>query len=191
MDRGDKENWSTEVYIEKLAEGLAETLLAAGVSKLAAVQYIRSATVGSAEYLWDLLNTARVENPNDFETLLLWAQWHTNRKPAEAETVYRRLIQMQPDSDRAHFHFGCHILETHPDPKEAIPVLEKAYQLNPNAHATLMHLASAHKKLEQYEQALKYYQASWDRTRGRRASFGISSMKSKLAEQQITPQGDR
>ena len=191
MDISHKENWTVDVYIEKMAEGIAETLLAEGISKLAIVRYISGTTVASAEYKRDLLNAARAENPNDFETLLLWARRYVERKPAEAETVYRRLIQMQPDSDRAHFYFGYHILQTHPEPREAIPALEKAYQLNPNLHAALMHLARAHKKLGQYEQALKYYQASWDRSPSRSASFGISYVKSKLAEQQTTPQGDR
>ena len=90
---------------------------------------------------------ALVENPDDFHALLYWAGLIKSDNPAEAESIYRRLVKMRPDSFPALYDMGKHIVRTYSDPSEAIPYLEKAYHLAPHYVGSLLHLGRAYTKL--------------------------------------------
>lgn len=121
--------------------------------------YLVSHGLVGNKHILPYVEQAHAENLDDFETLKLWADAYSKEKPKEAEAIYRRLVKTRPNSLRAHYTLGKHILDTHPNPTEAIPYLEKAYQLNPKWYGPLMGLGDVYHKLGQKEKAYKYFQA--------------------------------
>ena len=107
-----------------------------------------------------LIERASAENPDDFDTLYYWCGMNTREKPAAAEAGSRRLVEMRPNSMRALYGLGEIILENHPEPREAIPYLEKTYLLNPSWYGPIYVLGRVYFKLGNLEKALKYFQAS-------------------------------
>ncbi len=95
---------------------------------------------------------ALVENPDDFYALLYWAGLIKADNPAEAESIYRRLVKMRPDSFPALYDMGRHIVRTYSDPSEAIPYLEKAYHLAPHYVGSLLHLGRAYTRNDRSHQ---------------------------------------
>lgn len=143
-----------EVYREKIvrivSEGLDTCTAAVFVLKMG----------GYYEEARTLFEKAIAEKPDDFYALYYWGGLTESEKPDEAETRLRRLVEMQPDSLIAVFALGRHIVDTHPEPREAIPYLEHAYTLNPEWHGPIYNLGVAYYRLQEYEKALRYLQAS-------------------------------
>ncbi len=126
---------------------------------------------------------ALVENPDDFYALLYWAGLIKADNPAEAESIFRRLVEMRPDSFRALYSLGRHIVRTYSDPSEAIPYLEKAYHLAPHYAGPLLDLGIAYTKLGEFEKALKYFEACDVFTGGPSdvSAMYVSSIKKRLS----------
>ncbi|RKU13772.1 hypothetical protein C6501_09265 [Candidatus Poribacteria bacterium] len=140
-------------YKRKVAEALSE-----GLDPLVASMYIMD-TIRSRSYAKELAEEALAQNPNDFETLEHWAGMFRHDKPDEVETVYRRLVQMRPDDLRTLYKLGTFIVHNSDDPSEAIPYLEKAYQLKPDWANPLLFLGEVYFRLRKFEKSLRYLQA--------------------------------
>ena len=110
------------------------------------------------------LDKALAENPNDFETMLFWAEnavstleneldYTLNRKKVE---VLRRLYEMNPNHHRVLYGLGRSIHNAYP--KEALGYVQKAFELEPKHYANFLLLAKCYLKTGQYEKALAEYQ---------------------------------
>ncbi|MGH3630091.1 MAG: tetratricopeptide repeat-containing sulfotransferase family protein, partial [Sciscionella sp.] len=81
---------------------------------------------------------------------------YANGHPAQAETLARRLIQLDPLHCDAHYLAGAIRLDAG-DPATALPLLETAVQLNP-IHPGVQHaLANSHYALGHWQEAINYY----------------------------------
>ena len=143
-----------EAFRQKVVEILSEGL----DTRTAAVVALKMG--GLSEEAKTLFEKAISENPDDFQALRYWCGLNEAKKPVEVEVVRRRLVEMRPDSLVAVVGLGNHILNTHKEPREAIPYLEKAYRLNPDWHGPIFSLGMVYYRLGEYEKALKYLQAS-------------------------------
>ena len=172
-----------EAFDKKIVEILTE-----GLDPLPAALFVMSKGLVRHKAK-PLIDKALAENPDDFDTLYYWCGMNKREKPAEAEAGYRRLVEMRPESMAALFGLGRIIVDTHPEPREAIPYLEKVYRLNPSWHGAIFVLGRAYLGLGQLEKALKYFQASEAFTGPTgMTSLYIPFIKWKLAEMET--QGD-
>ncbi len=150
----DGSSMPVAVYDKKTAEILAE-----GLEPLPAALFVL-AIGGLQQEAKRLLDIAREANPDDFDTLSYWCGMNKDDKPVEVEAVRRRLLEMRPESVGALFGLATHLVDHHPEPREAIPYLEKVYHLNPRWPGAIYVLGCAYFTLGDYEKALRYFQAS-------------------------------
>ena len=109
----------------------------------------------------ELLSQAYLENPDDLEAALSHcAGFEIDGNLAGAEAAYRRLVELYPDSIEAKYYFGNFLSENHPEPWEAIPLLEEVYRQAPFWYAPLFDLGLTYYSLGDYEKSLRYFQAS-------------------------------
>lgn len=104
-------------------------------------------------YIRELTAQALAENPNDFDTILLWTRLQPYQSYAhnpEREAGYRKLLEMEPTSLVALVGLGESIYWVQPE--EAVQHLEKAKLKDPGlANA---YLAFAYQRLGDYDKAL-------------------------------------
>ena len=136
--------------------------LTAGMDAFTAAKFIYELNRGRegryAPYIRELTAQALAENPNDFDTILLWTRLQPRKSYAhnpERETGYRKLLEMDPNSVSALVGLGAAIYWVQPE--EAIEHLEKAKLQNPSlANA---YLGFAYQRVGDYDKALEILKA--------------------------------
>ncbi len=141
-----------QAYRRKLAEALSE-----GLDPLVGALFIAAKHV-SNDYAKELVDKAYAQNPNDYEVLIYWCMYHSLDNPDEVKATYLRMLQTRPDDIRILYSLGQLILENEDTPREAIPYLEKAYQLKPDWADPILILGQVYFELREFEKSLRYFQ---------------------------------
>lgn len=131
--------------------------LTAGMDAFTAAKFLYELNRGRegryTPYIRELTVQALAENPNDFDTILLWIRLQLYQSYAhnpEREAGYRKLLEMEPTSLAALVGLGESIYWVQPE--EAVQHLEKAKLKDPGlANA---YLAFAYQRLGDYDKAL-------------------------------------
>lgn len=131
--------------------------LTAGMDAFTAAKFLYELNGGReghyTPYIRELTVQALAENPNDFDTILLWTRLQPYQSYAhnpEREAGYRKLLEMEPTSLAALVGLGESIYWVQPE--EAVQHLEKAKLKDPGlANA---YLAFAYQRLGDYDKAL-------------------------------------
>ena len=131
-------------------------ILADGLDDLRAAKFLK-ALGGYAAYAREYADKALAENPDDFETLLLWTKLRVDDE--EREYGYRRLLEMAPNSITVLTGLGC--LLANDAPEEAIKHLEKANSLD--ATAGLYELGWAYQRVGEYDKAVTALKKAYQR----------------------------
>lgn len=103
---------------------------------------------------------AYADNPNNPETLLYWSS--TLESQEEKNAVYRRVLEIDPNSATALLRLGRNLAAD--NPHAAIEYLTKVEHLqNPLAPTPYTDLALAYQKIGEYDKALNAYRKGYDR----------------------------
>ena len=133
-------------------------ILADGLDALSAAKFLK-ALGGYAAYAREYADKALAENPDDFETLLVWTQFRNSDEQTEEIAGYRRLLEMNPNSIPALVGLGRRLARSAPE--EAIEVLERANKLD--SSAGLYHLGISYQSVGKYDKALTVLQKEYAR----------------------------
>jgi tetratricopeptide (TPR) repeat protein len=95
------------------------------------------------------------ENPDK----LFYAQTLLAHHEEEAEAVYRRALVMAPNSIRVIYGLGTLITTT--KPKEAIGLLEKVIQMEPQSPYAYLDVAVSYRTLGQYDEAIAWAEKAY------------------------------
>lgn len=136
--------------------------LTAGMDALTAARFLYKLNRGRvgryAPYIRELTAQALTENPNDFDTILLWTRLQPRKSYAhnpEQEVGYRKLLEIDPNSVSALVGLADAIYWVQPE--EAIEHLEKAKLQDPGlANA---YLGFAYQRVGNYDKALELLKA--------------------------------
>lgn len=131
-------------------------ILAEGLDPLSAAKFLK-ALGGYGKYASEYADKALAENPDDFETLLVWTKLRFDDE--EREYGYRRLLEMDPNSITVLTGLGS--LLANDAPEEAIEHLEKANSLDPAAG--LYGLGWAYQRVGEYDKALNVLKKEYER----------------------------
>ena len=85
--------------------------------------------------------------------LALAAQTYKQGKPKKALEIYRRLVELAPDSVPARVNLGALIIQCHNDLPEALVHMEYARTLEPDNCTVLLNLGSLYAHLEMPERS--------------------------------------
>ena len=135
-EKYDEVSAAFDAYREKHDKSLSDTeaaeieveILTEGMSALDAAKYIKVAREGALylKYAREFAECALSDNPDDFQTLLVW----TELQPAGTEEKvkgYKRLLEMNPNFVRALVGLATNLDQTYQDKK--VRLLEKAVTL--------------------------------------------------------------
>ena len=147
----------SRLYMERRLEILTE-----GMSALGATKYLkaRSDTGGASLFA----EKALAENPDDFETLLLYSQLQHDK--AKREAGFRRLVQLYPTSHEALKGLAIRLEGSgRPEgPKEALALLQQIVALDtfesqpkPEKWSIYHFIGDCHANLGDSEQAFAYF----------------------------------
>ncbi len=130
--------------------------LTAGMDAFTAAKYLYDNHYGAntEPYIRRFAAQALSENPNDFDTLLLWVRLQPSKSYAhnpEREAGFRKLLEIDPNSLSALVGLGAAIYWVQPE--EAISYLEKAKQQDPNL--ANYYLGFAYQRAGDYDKALE------------------------------------
>ena len=131
-------------------------ILAEGLDNLSAAKFLK-ALGGHGKYASEYADKALAENPDDFETLLVWTKLRFDDE--EREYGYRRLLEMDPNSITVLTGLGS--LLANDAPEEAIEHLEKANSLDPAAG--LYQLGRAYQRVGEYDKAVTALKKAYQR----------------------------
>ena len=131
-------------------------ILVEGLDALSAAKFLKTLG-GYAAYAREYADKALAENPDDFETLLVWTKLRVDDE--EREYGYRRLLEMAPNSITVLTGLGC--LLANDAPEEAIEHLEKANSLD--ATAGLYELGWAYQRVGEYDKAVTALKKAYQR----------------------------
>ena len=131
-------------------------ILAEGLDPLSAAKFLK-ALGGYGKYASEYADKALAENPDDFETLLVWTKLRFDDE--EREYGYRRLLEMDPNSITVLTGLGS--LLANDAPEEAIEHLEKANSLDPAAG--LYDLGWAYQRVGEYDKAVTALKKAYQR----------------------------
>ncbi len=134
-------------------------LVGEGLDKVATGAYLMKLAGWKAEAK-KLFEEVLSENPDNFRALSYYCAMIQDKNPDEGEAIRRRLVELRPDSIEALYKLACHLTYHHPEPREAIPYLEKAYQQNPWWYDPIFVLGLTYYSLGEYEKALSYFEAA-------------------------------
>lgn len=130
-------------------------ILAEGLDTLSAAKFLKA--LGHGKYASEYADKALAENPDDFETLLVWTKLRFDDE--EREYGYRRLLEMDPNSITVLTGLGS--LLANDAPEEAIEHLEKANSLDPTAG--LYQLGRAYQRVGEYDKAVTALKKAYQR----------------------------
>lgn len=148
LDLPDEVN--TQRFIALVGEGLDKVATGAYLMRLA----------GYTAEAKKLFEEVIAEDPDNFEALAYYCAMIQDKNPEEGEAILRRLVELRPDSILAQYNLACHLTYHHPEPREAIPYLEKVYQRNPWWYDPIFVLGITYYSLGEYEKALAYFEAA-------------------------------
>lgn len=131
-------------------------ILVEGLDTLSAAKFLK-ALGGYGKYASEYADKALAENPDDFETLLVWTKLRFDDE--EREYGYRRLLEMDPNSITVLTGLGS--LLANDAPEEAIEHLEKANSLDPAAG--LYQLGRAYQRVGEYDKAVTALKKAYQR----------------------------
>ena len=131
-------------------------ILVEGLDALSAAKFLK-ALGGYGNYAHEYADKALAENPDDFETLLVWTKLRFDDE--EREYGYRRLLEMDPNSITVLTGLGA--LLANDAPEEAIELLEKANSLSPTAG--LYALGWAYQRVGEYDKAVTALKKAYQR----------------------------
>ena len=133
-------------------------ILVEGLDALRAAKFLK-ALGGYSPYAREYADKALAENPDDFETLLVWTQFRNSDEQTEEIAGYRRLLEMNPNSIPALVGLGRRLARN--EPEEAIEVLERANKLD--SSAGLYHLGISYQSVGEYDKALSVLKKEYAR----------------------------
>ena len=145
-------------------------ILVEGLDTLSAAKFLK-ALGGYGNYAREYADKALAENPDDFETLLVWTKLRFDDEAREYG--YRRLLEMDPNSITVLTGLGA--LLANDAPEEAIEHLEKANSLSPTAG--LYELGWAYQRVGEYDKAVAALKKAYQRYNQRRMLSEIRAIE--------------
>jgi superkiller protein 3 len=141
-------------YLEK-AVGVAPNLVDARRDLAHAYRAVGDANRAVSTYL-----TVLEQVPDDAETYeVLWDMYAGQQKYAEAEAVYERILEVDPDSTLARWH-QAHMLQSRGEYPEAIEKCREILERKPDWNAVRNFMAGLQQNLDRTDQAV----AQWVET---------------------------
>lgn len=134
-------------------------ILVEGMDAFSAVKHLHALREYSM-YLREYAGRAAAENPSDFDVLLFYAQTLLAHHEEEAEAMYRRLLEMYPNSIQVTYGLGNLIRIS--KPKEALELLEKVIQIEPQNASAYKKQAVSYRTLGRYDEAIASAQKAND-----------------------------
>ncbi len=138
-------------------------MLVEGRDEMAAARALISNNI-SRKAARPYLDKALAKNPNDFETMLFWAEYAVSTLKNEIDythkrkkiEIYRSLYEMNPNHHKVLYGLARSIYIVYPE--EALGYVKKVFELEPKHYANSMLLGDCYMYTGQYEKALAEYQ---------------------------------